>query len=189
MKQLLCRSLGSLATGLLLTVSLSFAGEHAFVGAKKCKTCHLKEYNSWAQTKMAKAFELLKPGVRAEAKKAAKLDPNKDYTTDAECVGCHVTGHGKAGGFVDLTTTPDLVGAQCEQCHGAGATYIEKRYMSLQNKEYKKADLVAVGLVGEITKAQCENCHNSRSPFYKQFDFAARVNEGTHEKFPLKYKH
>jgi len=48
---------------------------------------------------------------------------------------------------------------------------------------------VAVGLVGEITKAQCENCHNSKSPFYKPFDFAARVNEGTHEKFPLKYKH
>ena len=43
------------------------AEEHAYIGAKKCKMCHLKEYNSWAETKMAKSFELLKPGVGADA--------------------------------------------------------------------------------------------------------------------------
>lgn len=174
---------------LATAVPAAYAAEHAYVGAKKCKMCHLKEYNSWAETKMAKAFELLKPGVAAEAKKAAKLDPSKDYTTDATCVACHVTGHGKPGGFVDAATTPDLAGVGCEMCHGPGGTYLGKQYMSLQNKEYKKAELVAVGMVGEITKDTCAACHNSKSPFFKDFNFEQRVKEGTHEKFPLKYPH
>lgn len=138
---------------------------------------------------MAKAFELLKPGVAVEAKKAAKLDPNKDYTADANCVGCHVTGYGQNGGFVNVASTPDLAGVGCEACHGPGGTYIKKEHMSLQNKEYKKADIVAVGLVGEIKKEQCTLCHNEKSPFFKAFDFEARKKEGTHEKVPLKYAH
>lgn len=170
-------------------ISSAQAAGHAYVGAKKCKVCHMKEYNSWAETKMAKAFEQLKPGVAAEAKKAAKLDPGKDYTTNATCLGCHTTGYGKRGGFVDIATTPDLAGVQCEMCHGAGGTYTQKEYMSLQNKEYKKADVVAVGMVGQVGKDQCSGCHNSKSPFFKAFNFEQRVKEGTHEKLPLKYKH
>jgi len=164
-------------------------GDHAFVGAKKCRTCHIKEFKSWEKTKMAQAFETLKPGERAEAKTAAGLDPDKDYTADPECVRCHVTGHGSEGGFVDIASTPKLAGVGCEMCHGAGGTYIQKEYMSLKNKEYKKADIVAVGMVGEITEAQCANCHNSDSPFFKEFDFEQRKADGTHEKFPLKYEH
>jgi hypothetical protein len=84
------------------------------------------------------------------------------------------------------------VGVGCEMCHGPGGTYIQDGYMTLKNKEYKKADLVAVGMVGEITKAQCEVCHNTESPFVGDdyvFDFEQRKEEGTHEKFPLKYQH
>ena len=29
----------------------------------------------------------------------AKLDPKKDYTKDKDCVGCHVDGFGKEGGY------------------------------------------------------------------------------------------
>ena len=188
MRSFVC-SLGWAVAVLVAVAPAARAADHAYVGAKKCKMCHLKEYNSWAETKMAKAFEQLKPGVAAEAKKAAKLDPNKDYTTDAACVGCHTTGHGKPGGFVDAATTPDLAGVQCEMCHGAGGTYIQKEYMSLQNKEYKKPDIVAVGLVAPVTKDQCANCHNPKSPFFKEFNFEQRVKQGTHEKFPLKYPH
>ena len=164
-------------------------GDHAFVGSKKCRTCHIKEFKSWEKTKMAQAFELLKPGVRVEAKTAAGVDPDKDYTADPECVRCHVTGHGSEGGFVDIASTPNLAGVGCEMCHGAGGTYIKKGYMTLKNKEYKKADIVAVGMVAEITEAQCVSCHNSDSPFFKEFDFELRKADGTHENFPLKYKH
>ncbi len=176
---------------LLLGAPVTSAEEtHAFVGSKNCKKCHLKEFKSWEATKMAKAFESLKPGVAAEAKHAAGLDPQKDYTADAECVGCHTTGHGQPGGFVSVAETPDLVGVGCEECHGAGGTYLQDGYMTLQNKEYKKAELVAVGMVAEVTAAQCTKCHSADNPFSPgEFDFAASKDKGTHEIFPLKYPH
>ncbi|HVS66558.1 MAG TPA: cytochrome c family protein [Thermoanaerobaculia bacterium] len=178
---------------LLLPSALSAAkGEHEFVGSTGCKKCHLKEWKSWAETKMANAFENLKPGVAADAKKKAGLDPSKDYTLDQTCVACHTTGYGKAGGFVSVEKTPDLVGVGCEMCHGPGGTYIKDGYMTMDNKEYKKADLVAVGMVDVVKKEQCLSCHNAESPFVEEgfvFDFEANKDKGTHEKIPLKYKH
>jgi hypothetical protein len=174
------------------SVCLSIGSEHAYVGSKKCKMCHMKEFTSWAETKMANSFDNLKPGERAEAKKAAGLDPDKDYTTDAECLRCHTTGYGKEGGFVDMESTPDLAGVGCEMCHGPGGTYTKAEYMSLKNKEYKKADIVAVGMVDTVSEGQCNSCHNTDSPFVGDdyvFDFEANKVKGTHEKFPLKYQH
>ncbi len=185
--RLTCRSL--VVAMLAAPICGAAESKHAYVGSPKCKVCHLRQFNSWSATKMANAFELLKPGAAAEAKKAAKLDPSKDYTTDTTCVGCHVTGYGQKGGFVNVASTPGLAGVGCEVCHGPGGTYIRKEYMSLENKEYKKAELVAVGMVGEVAAAQCNACHNEKSPFFKAFDFAARKKEGTHQVFPLKYKH
>jgi hypothetical protein len=183
--------LGWCALAILIAapVSLPAEGGPSFAGTKRCRPCHMKEYKAWSETKMARAFELLKPGAAAAAKTKAKLDPNKDYTGDATCLACHTTGYGKPGGFVDMATTPDMAGVGCEVCHGPGGTYLEKEHMSLQNKEYKKASLVAVGLVGQITKEQCTPCHNTKSPFYKEFKFEERKTKGTHEKFPLKYQH
>ena len=182
-----------IVVGILFVVGLSTAGdEHAFVGSHKCRVCHLKEYKSWSETKMANVFDVLKPGERAEEKTAAGLDPGKDYTTDPTCLTCHTTGYGENGGFVDVETTPKLVGVGCEMCHGAGGTYIEEPYMTLKNKSYKKDAVVAVGLVDTITVARCELCHNTESPFVGPdyvFDFGARKEEGTHAKFPLKYEH
>lgn len=168
------------------------AGEHAYVGNKKCKMCHLKEWQSWSQTKMARAFDVLKPGAAAEAKKNAGLDPAKDYTGDPACLDCHTTGYGKPGGFTGIAATPDLAGVGCEMCHGPGGTYTQSKYMSLANKEFKRADLVAVGMNGAVSKDQCVLCHNDRSPFVKAgyvFDFEARKSSGAHEKFALKYQH
>jgi hypothetical protein len=168
------------------------AAEHSFIGSKKCRTCHIKEHKSWAETKMAKAFEALRPGVSAEAKEKAGLDPQKDYTKDETCLPCHTTGYGGEGGFNDEDSTPTLVGVGCEMCHGAGGTYTKKELMSLQNKEYEKGAVVAAGMVDIVTVAQCKNCHNKQSPFVGDdyvFDFEANKDEGTHEKYPLKYKH
>ncbi len=168
------------------------AEDHPYVGTNNCKKCHIKEWKSWSETKMAKTFDVLKPGASAEKKTAAGLDPQKDYTKDPTCVRCHVTGFGKPGGFVDIETTPDRAGVGCEMCHGPGGTYTQEGHMTLKNKEYKKAELVKVGLVGEVSATQCTGCHNSDSPFvakdYK-FDFAKMKSEGVHEQFPLKYQH
>jgi hypothetical protein len=177
---------------LLFAVPVSFADEHAYVGSNKCRKCHLKEYKSWAATKMATSFDLLKPGERAEQKKAAGLDPNKDYTADAECLPCHTTGYGESSGFADIKSTPDLAGVGCETCHGAAETYIQDQYMSLKNKEYKREEVVAVGMVEQVTAEKCTMCHNDKSPFVDEgfvFDFEANKDKGAHEGFPLKYQH
>ncbi len=183
--------LGAFGVAALIASPVCQAAPAAFsyAGTKKCRPCHLKEYNAWSETKMAKAFELLKPGVKAAEKTKAKLDPKKDYTTDPACLACHTTGYGMPGGFVDAATTPDMAGVGCEMCHGPGGTYLKPEHMSLQNKEYKKASLVAIGLVGTITKEQCTPCHNPKSPFFKDFNFEERKTKGTHEKFPLKFQH
>lgn len=141
---------------------------------------------------MAKTFEALKPAQRAEAKLSAGLDPNNDYTSDEACVRCHVTGYGEPGGFVDIETTPELAGVGCEMCHGPGGTYIQDGYMTLKNKEYKKADIVAVGMIDTVSLEQCEGCHNAESPFVTDgyiFDFEGNKDSRTHEKYPLKYNH
>lgn len=162
---------------------------HAFLGPKKCKSCHMKQYKSWSKTKMSQAFEILKPGERAEAKTAAGYDPDKDYTTDEACVPCHVTGWGKKGGFVSIEETPLLAGVTCEACHGAGEGYLAKGFMTLKNKEFKRADVVAAGLVIPEASTCTSQCHNEKSPFYKPFDWETRKAQGTHEHFPLKYSH
>jgi Cytochrome c554 and c-prime len=180
------------AVALLLGAASTQAQEHEYIGAAKCKKCHLKQYKSWEATTMAKSFEALKPGVAGEAKTAAGLDPNADYTADPKCVGCHVTGFGKPGGFVDFATTPELANVGCESCHGAGGTYTQDGKMTLDNKEYVKADIGADGLVAEVGEAQCVTCHNKDNPFVDDsfvFDYEANKDKGVHEHFPLKYTH
>ncbi len=175
-----------LIIGLLLVLPIEVSAQ--YVGVSRCRACHLPQAKSWEQTKMAKVFELLKPGVAAEAKRTHKLDPDKDYTHDAVCLPCHVTGYGKPGGFESIEKTPGLVGVQCEACHGAGAGYLKPNLMSLQNKEFKRAEVIAAGMVIPDAKT-CQACHNEKSPFYKPFDFATRKGQGTHEHLPLKYPH
>lgn len=177
---------------LFLAVGASHTADHEYVGVKNCKKCHIKEWKSWSTTTMATTFETLRPGERAEAKQEAGLDPDKDYTTDPECLPCHTTGYGEAGGFVDEASTPELMNVGCEMCHGPGGTYTQDEYMSLKNKEYKLDEVVAAGMVRTVTVAQCEGCHNAQSPFVGDdhvFDFEANKDKGTHEKYPLKYQH
>ena len=192
MKRVALMILAMAAVALLFGAAATQAQEHEFIGSNKCKKCHLKQYKSWEATTMATTFEKLKPGMAAEVKTADGLDPAVDYSTDAKCVGCHVTGYGKPGGFVDFATTPELANVGCETCHGAGGTYTQDGLMTLDNKEYKKADLVAAGMVAEVGNEQCVACHNADNPFVGAdfvFDYEANKDEGIHEHFPLKYEH
>lgn len=175
-----------LVVGFLLLLPLEVYSQ--YVGVARCRPCHIPQAKSWEQTKMAKAFELLKPGVAVEVKREHKFDPDKDYTQDPACLSCHVTGYGQPGGFESIEKTPKLAGVQCESCHGAGAGYLKPNLMSLQNKEFKRADVVAAGLVIPDAKT-CETCHNPKNPFNKPFDFKTRKQQGTHEHLPLKYPH
>lgn len=141
---------------------------------------------------MARTFELLRPGTAPETKRKATLDVEKDYTHEPKCVSCHVTGFGKPGGFVSIEQTPELAGVQCEECHGAASEYLKAGGMTLENKHYKRADLVKLGLIVPNREACASACHNEHSPFRGPgyvFVFEEREAKGAHEIFALKYKH
>ena len=71
-----------------------------------------------------------------------------------ECISCHVTGYGKAGGSI-LGNTKDREDVQCEACHGPGSIHVETE---------DPKDILAVP-----TEAVCVTCHNAHhSP---KFDF------------------
>lgn len=177
-----------LALAVLALGLLAASASAQYVGASRCRPCHLVQFKSWEQTRMAKAFELLKPGVAATAKRVHDLDPQKDYSNDPDCLPCHVTGYGQPGGFASLAKTPELAGVQCEVCHGPGAGYLKPSLMSLQNREYERSDLVATGLVVPSAET-CKTCHNPKSPFHQPFDYQTRLRQGTHTHQPLRYKH
>jgi hypothetical protein len=189
-KKLFFSAISTTAVLLAFTAVSASADDHSYVGTKDCKKCHIKQWKSWSETKMANALDTLRPGVKSDRKTELSLDPDKDYTTDENCVRCHVTGFGAEGGFVSEAETPELVGIGCEMCHGPGGTYTQDGNMTLKNKEYKKSDLVAVGLVDTVTEAQCVVCHNENVPIEGYtFDFETKKAEGTHESYELKYAH
>lgn len=114
----------------IVFASTVFAEEKgSYVSYKKCGGCHISQRDSWLDTTHAKAFDSLKPKVKAKEKKKAKLDPNKDYTNDKDCIGCHTTGYGEKGGYkADMPEKKAkfLQSVGCEMCHGAGSLYRKK---------------------------------------------------------------
>ena len=113
---------------------------------------------------MASAFELLKPGARAEVKANRKLEPQKDYTTDAKCLRCHTNGFGHLGGYPDPAVGDSRAaqanaGIGCESCHGPADAHV-------QDWEKSKPKL-------PTSRADCTRCHArivSRPDWYPQID-------------------
>ncbi|NVO12422.1 MAG: cytochrome C554 [Rhodoplanes sp.] len=202
------------AFAILLVAAPSAAQE--FEGVSVCRKCHIDQAESWAQTSHAKAFESLKPNVKAAAKQKGKLDPAKDYTTDATCLGCHTTGFGKPGGYSAATPAVELKNfavVGCETCHGAGSKFrvehgsAEERWKTGGGETGRDA-LVKLGQSFDY-KTACATCHlnyegsgwSGAHPPYKvftpavdpkyAFDFdkeAVRSGKGSgvHEHFKLK---
>jgi len=167
-----------------------------FVGSKSCQKCHFQEHASWAKTKMALAFKALKPKEAVDAKKAAGLDPDKDYTKEAKCVACHVTGYGKPGGYPAIVEgkewtaeekerAPLMEGVGCENCHGPGEKYSPYKK---DNKEYKWEDIAKLGAV-HVDDKTCASCHNKDSPTFKEFDFKEKIGKDTHALIKMKKDH
>jgi hypothetical protein len=125
-----------------------------FVGADKCKLCHLSQHQTWLKSKHAQALQVL-----------------GDKRNDPSCLPCHTTG---LTGPKDPAAS-DLGGVQCEACHGAGSLYKSPALMSktkyTQRPEQARKDVIAAGLTLPDEKV-CTSCHNSKSPTFKGFDFA-----------------
>ncbi len=90
--------LGGAVVVLVGLLALSASAAPTYIGAEKCKMCHRLQYDSWAQTKHAKATD------DAKAAKDRKYEP--------ACLTCHATNKDEA-----------MAGVQCEACHGPGSDY------------------------------------------------------------------
>ncbi len=98
-----------------------------FVGAKVCaRVSQIGGMDvAWKETKHAHATETLKTGGPRHEKSWI----NRMF--DPECVACHVTGWDPKKivryntGYTGETTTPHLLGQQCENCHGPGGRHVE----------------------------------------------------------------
>jgi nitrate/TMAO reductase-like tetraheme cytochrome c subunit len=129
------------------------ADVNAYVGdtAKKCAMCHKVQVEAWSKWEMAKAWDKLS----AEEQK-------KD-----ECIKCHVTGFGQPGGWESFEKTPQLVGIQCEACHGPAGNHMK---VPMTDAAAKKASMTVPD------EATCTGCHKQEgNPNFKEFKFDEAV--------------
>lgn len=90
-----------LSTILLLATVAAPAQEYA--GAEACKDCHEVIYESWKDSKHARALERL---AQAERR-------------DSPCVACHTT-----GATEQVASGTRMPGVQCESCHGPATAHV-----------------------------------------------------------------
>lgn len=79
-----------------------------YVGSSVCAMCHSSVHQQWTNTAHARAYQTLK---------------NIGMHRNSRCLSCHTVGYG-SGGFVDESTTPQLAGVQCENCHGPAGQHL-----------------------------------------------------------------
>jgi hypothetical protein len=135
------------------SVVMAEEAKNAYIGdnAKKCAMCHKDQVAAWQNWSMAKAWD-----------KLSEEDKKKE-----ECIKCHVTGYGQEGGWVSFEKTPQLVGIQCEACHGPMTAHMA---VPMADKEARKASTVAP------TAATCQVCHiKEGNPHFKEFKYEEAV--------------
>ncbi len=174
----------------------------SYLGADSCRKCHLAQYDTWRQSKMASSFEALKPcdlatyeGKNlAERRKSAGLDPGKDYRAEPRCLKCHTTGYGRPGGYPEKVTEENRAlaakreGVQCEACHGPGSLYVPF-FRDKDNEKYRRSEVRKLGL-SLPDRGTCIACHNKDSPFApEEFDFDKMKAKGTHQHVKLQFDH
>lgn len=115
------------AAGLL--DKLPRTGAVKYIGTKKCGSCHSAAMKTWKSSAHAGAL--------------ATLEREK-HARDPDCVGCHVVGLSKIGGFRSRSKTPQLADVGCESCHGSGAKH------AVQPAKFK---------MGKVGAKSCAPCH------------------------------
>ncbi len=141
---------------------------YGYVGTKRCRMCHVKQYRSWRELPKGRSWEALTPGAGADVKLKAGLDVQQDYTTDARCLRCHSVGYGKPGGYripergdgraARLAAARQGVG--CEACHGPGSGFVKIMQDIFQtDRKHHPDDLRAAGRK-TVGPEVCATCHN-----------------------------
>ncbi|MYC77760.1 hypothetical protein F4X10_18500 [Candidatus Poribacteria bacterium] len=112
-----------------------------YVGSQACATCHRKEFDQWAHTSHATAFNTL-------------LTVGKQFYP--ECVSCHVTGFRYETGYqIGKEEKEHLADVGCETCHGPGKQHITTP--------------LTTNIRGEVKNQVCLECHTpSHSPGFDE---------------------
>ncbi len=103
--------------------------QYSVAGSQSCAKCHQSDSQVWHNSKHSHAWNVLEI-------KGANFDPH--------CQQCHTTGYGWESGFVNVSSSKELVHVGCENCHGPSAAHV-------QNPK-KKTPFQA--------KEQCVRCHD-----------------------------
>lgn len=139
-----------------------------YIGAAKCKMCHMKpatgeQYNIWAKGPHAGAMKTL---AGEESKKIAAEMGIADPTTDPACISCHSTVGSVDAKLIASAKMDEGVG--CESCHGPGSMYKGASIMKNRDLALSKGMIMP-------TEEVCKTCHNEKSPTYKPFNYAEKA--------------
>ncbi len=117
-----------------------------YATASSCSGCHRDRMASWSFDAHARSLESLITSKKAD---------------NPECVGCHTTGFGQAGGFaaVDDKAIGAFRDVQCEACHGP-----MKGHTGRSGPHSRP-----------VTEATCRGCHDeANSP---KFDYSTYLSK------------
>jgi hypothetical protein len=104
----------------------------SYVGEETCRSCHTAIHAFVQTIGHAHAYATLE---------------KKNSELDRECVGCHVTGWRKPGGFDDPRAAGNLKNVQCEVCHGPGSLHVVRGGRGVG------------GMRAEVPLTVCRECH------------------------------
>ncbi|MFQ5494515.1 MAG: cytochrome c family protein [Phycisphaerae bacterium] len=182
---------------------------HQFVGTKRCRMCHVRQYRDWLDSAKGGSWTALQPGIAPDVKRRAGLSVDADYTTDARCLRCHAVGFGRPGGYAipdpdddrSIRRAAALQGVGCEACHGPGSGFVKvMRDIYLSERTYHPDELHAAGR--RIVRSDvCRECHNEAALCMIPADQEQRFNpnrawpgvdlvtrRGYHHAYPFKYR-
>jgi len=122
-----------------------------YSGNEFCTVCHTQQEETWQLTRHASAFDTL---VRHGADR------------NAECVGCHVVGFGKTGGYTMTPPTRELENVGCESCHGRGGPHLSPDFAK-----------------GGSYEPSCLTCHDPKHSLgFEYASFLPRVSHAANAK-------
>ena len=130
-------------------------GEQAsFAGTDSCLACHADAHRIHAASRHAHALATLE---------------KKGYARDPECLKCHVTGLGQAGGWPRRGGGPEWAAAvSCESCHGRGSGHVAAKQ--------GRADTAGGAPLTAVTPATCTACHDGdNSPHFDYVGYWPKI--------------
>jgi hypothetical protein len=99
-------------------------------------------------------------------------------SSNAECLQCHTTAYGKAGGFPEngsAKSHPDLGRVGCEDCHGPGSEHIVEGSPKLGN-------IVSLGDKCDscVILQICGRCHDEANDPGFEFEVQEKIDAQRH---------